>query len=129
MTNNIKEDKKMKTKNFKFETETGKSVEVTVSLITEKVLNADGDKITVPCCDVEVKTEIRDIDFISFSRPYKRSGLPDGYVAIIDNLILTQDQLVGIENIISEIECFLNLYKYSGSNKIHINVVNHVKHC
>jgi len=103
-------EKVMKTKEIKWTTESGKEVKVTVSLITEKTLDADGDKITVPACEIEVKTEIKEIDFFSFLPPRKKSNVPSGYVAAIMEasstraIPLTQSEYDNINNAISEME-------------------------
>lgn len=56
---NIKtiEEEKMK-KIITWTTGDGREAGVVVELITSKVLNADGDKITVHCCEMEIKATI-----------------------------------------------------------------------
>lgn len=36
---------------------TGQAIVVTVELVTEREINADGDKMTVPCCELRVWAE------------------------------------------------------------------------
>ena len=42
------------TREIRWETKTGKQVKVTIDLQTEKTLDADGYKVAVPTCEMDV---------------------------------------------------------------------------
>ena len=89
-------------KTIEWKTESGKEVKVNVELKLKEEINLDGDKCTVPCCELEVRTEIKELDFVSFEEPWKRAGLPDGYVAAIGRLIIEEKEYNKINNAIEE---------------------------
>ncbi len=89
---------------IKWETKTGKQVTCTITLTTQKTLNADGDKVTVPCCEMNMWAEVEGMGIIGYGKPYKRDDLPSGAVAAIGKLAIKPKQYEAILTAIAEIE-------------------------
>ena len=56
-------------KRIEWKTSTGKKATVTVSLILEEKINADGDIITVPACDMRIYAEVEGMGTVGYGRP------------------------------------------------------------
>lgn len=82
----------------------GKQARVVVELITEKVVDLDGDKCLVDCCEILVTAEVEGHGVVGTGRPWERDGLPDGCVACIGKLAFGAEQLQAIQAAIAEIE-------------------------
>lgn len=80
----------------------GKLVTVTVALTTERIIDADGDKVTVPCCEMSIAAEIDGMGHVGSGRP-QRANHPVA-VAKIGQLGITADNLSRINAAIKEIE-------------------------
>lgn len=89
---------------IKWKSQAGKEIKITVDLILEKELNADGDKITVPCCDIVIIAEVEEMGTIGVGEPWRRKGLSEGYVATIGKLGLGEDHCKQIEQAIAEVK-------------------------
>lgn len=87
-------------------TKSGATVTATAELVTSKVLDADGDKIEVPCCEKRVSVHVEGHgnqgDWIRKIDPVNRDGTI--FVARVGNLALTQDQVDTIRRLEAEIE-------------------------
>lgn len=82
-------------------TRDGKPVVVTVALVTERTVDADGHVITVPCCEMTIRAEVNGV-VVGYGRP-ERANHPVA-VAKIGKLGLTADNLSRIIAAIQEIE-------------------------
>ena len=85
----------------RWKTDTGKEVTVTVSLITEKVIWADGDKVTVPCCEIKVAATIDGVP--AGSGTPEKANHPIA-VAKIGKLGIRAEQLALIKEAIAKVE-------------------------
>ena len=79
---------------------TGKEAKVEIALILEETINADGDKITVKCCMMEIMASVEGMGIIGSGRPQKAQTA----AARIGKLGITQDNLDRINTAIAEIE-------------------------
>jgi hypothetical protein len=79
---------------------TGKEAKVTVELTTEETINADGHKVTVPCCDMTIRAEIEGMGVVGWGHPQKAQTA----VAKIGKLGIIKDNLDRINAAIAEIE-------------------------
>jgi len=82
-------------------TRDGKAVEVVVALVTEREVDADGHRVTVPCCEINVKALVGGIT-VGYGRPERASH--SVAVAKIGKLGLTADNLAAMNAAIGEIE-------------------------
>jgi len=89
-------------KEITWTTGTGKEAKVEIVLRLEKILDADGDKITVPCCEMDVIASIEGIGYVGSGRP--RAANQQGCVARIDKLGINAENLARINIAIAEIE-------------------------
>ena len=89
---------------IEWKTSKGLSASVCVKLVTEKILDADGDKITVPCCEMEIWATVEGHGIIGSGKPWERKGLPMGAVAVIGKLAIQPSQLQEINAAIAQIE-------------------------
>lgn len=89
---------------IEWKTSKGLAASVRINLVTEKTTNADGDKITVPCCEMEIWAEVEGHGIIGSGKPWVRKGLPMGAVATIGKLAIQPEQLQQINAAIAEIE-------------------------
>jgi len=83
-------------------TGTGKEAKVTVSLETEKTLWADGDEITVKCCEIKITAEVEGMGPIGTGRP--QSANHPQVVAKIGKLGIAAENLARINAAIAEVE-------------------------
>ena len=83
-------------------TKTGKAVEVTVELKTTRTINADGDKVDVKCCKMEIFAKVEGMGIVGSGRPerIKQGDL----VANIGKLGINAENLAKIESAIADIE-------------------------
>jgi hypothetical protein len=79
----------------------GREARVAVELITSKTTDADGDKITVDCCEIEITAAVNG-DIIGTGRPVKASH--PVAVAKIGKLGINAANLARINAAIAEIE-------------------------
>ena len=84
-------------------TGTGKAARVEVELITSKVIDADGDKVTVACCEMEITAEIEGMGCVGTGRPMTITP-QQGCVAKIGKLGIRPENLAKINAAIAEIE-------------------------
>lgn len=66
---------------------------VSMQLRTEKASDADGDKISVSCCETEIVARVEVLGIVGTGAPWTRPGLPAGIVATIGRLAITQENL------------------------------------
>jgi hypothetical protein len=90
-------------KEITWTTNTGKAVKVIVGLITSKVIDADGDKVTVACCEMEIIAEIDGMGCVGTGRPQTITP-QQGYIAKIGKLGIRPENLTKINAAIAEIE-------------------------
>ena len=79
----------------------GRTAEVTVSLITSKVLDADGDKITVKCCEMEITATVNG-EQVGYGYP-QTINHPVA-VAMIGKLGINKANMIKVEAAIDEIK-------------------------
>lgn len=84
-------------------TGTGKEAKVTVALKTERIIDADGDKVTVACCEMDITAEIEGMGFVGSGRPQKITP-QQGCIARIGKLGINADNLARINAAIAEVE-------------------------
>ena len=89
-------------KEITWTTGTGKTATVIVSLITSKTIDADGDKVTVACCEMEITADVDGIGYMGSGRPVKANH--PVAVAKIGNLGISAENLAKITAAIAEIE-------------------------
>ena len=80
----------------------GKEAKVEISLILGKELDADGDKVTVACCEIEIIASVEGMGCIGTGRPQKANH--PVAVAKIGKLGINADNLSRINAAIAEIE-------------------------
>ncbi len=90
-------------KEITWTTNTGKAVKVIVGLITSKVIDADGDKVTVACCEMEIIAEIDGMGCVGTGRPQTITP-QQGCIAKIGKLGIRPENLTKINAAIAEIE-------------------------
>ena len=95
------------TKKIEWTTKSGKTVAVTMEIETSREINADGDKVTVPCCcdmhttaTVDGQTVGYSINTINASHPAHKLGA----VAMCGNLCITQTNYDAIKAAQLELE-------------------------
>lgn len=79
----------------------GRTAEVTVSLITSKVLDADGDKITVPCCEMEIRATVNG-EMVGYG--YPQTIKHPVAVAMIGKLGINKANMTKVDAAIDEIK-------------------------
>ena len=89
-------------KEITWTTGTGKEAKVTVALRTERIIDADGDKVTVACCEMDITAEIDGMGHVGSGLPQKADH-PIA-VAKIGKLGINADNLARINAAIAEIE-------------------------
>jgi hypothetical protein len=93
-------------KKIEWTTKGGKAVVVTLEIQTSREINADGDKVTVSCCDmhtlatVDGQTVGRHINTINASHPAHKLGA----VAVCGNLCISQANYDAIKAALTELE-------------------------
>jgi len=94
------------TQKIEWTTKSGKAVVVTMEIQTSKEINTDGDKVTVPCCNmhttatVDGQTVGYSINSINASHPAHKLGA----VAMCGNLCITQANYDAIKAAQTELE-------------------------
>lgn len=84
-------------------TGTGKEAKVTVALKTEKTIWADGDNVTVACCEMDITAEVDGLGCIGTGRPMKITP-QQGCIAKIGKLGISAENLNRINAAIAEVE-------------------------
>ena len=79
----------------------GRTAEVAVRLITSKVLDADGDKITVSCCEMEIVATVNG-ERVGYG--YPQTVNHPVAVAKIGKLGISKTNMVKVEAAINEIK-------------------------
>ena len=82
-------------------TSDGRTAEVTVSLITSKELDADGDKITVPCCEMTIRATVNG-EMVGYG--YPQAIKHPVAVAMIGKLGISKANMVKVKAAIDEIK-------------------------
>ena len=82
----------------------GKQASVSVELITKKTINADGHKVDVDTCEIEIIANIDGIGCIGFGEPQNHPKLPAGYVSHIGKLVIDQKNTEKIYDAIYDIK-------------------------
>lgn len=77
---------------------------VTVTLTTSKTVDADGDKVTVPACELHITAEVEGMGMIGCGRPTTVKAAPAGVVACIGSLALSAEHLASINAAIAAAE-------------------------
>ena len=89
-------------KEITWEIKDGKKAMVEIALILSRVLNADGHKVRVPCCEIGVIATVEGSGCVGTGRPSAVNQ--QGCVARIGKLGIPADQLAEIKAAIAEIE-------------------------
>lgn len=84
-------------------TGTGKEAKITVALNLEKTIWADGDNVTVNCCEMDIIAEVDGLGCIGTGRPLKITP-QQGCIAKIGKLGISAENLGRINAAIAEIE-------------------------
>ena len=90
-------------KSISWVTSKGRKVDVSIRLVTNKQSDADGDKIDISCCEMEIMASVAGLGIVGSGTPWVRSGLPNGIVATIGRLAISQENLARINQAIAEI--------------------------
>jgi len=77
---------------------------VVVHLQTSKTINADGDLITVPTCDLHITATVEGLGLVGSGRPQKLVNHPSGAVATIGKLALRAENLLQVQSAIAMVE-------------------------
>jgi hypothetical protein len=94
---------------------TGKEAKVTIELVIKKTIDADGHKVTVPCCDLMIAAEVEGMGVVGYGHPQKAQTAP----AKIGRLAISQENLGLINAAISEIEAMPEWQaKVAGEQKV-----------
>lgn len=83
-------------------TKDGKAVTVTVDLKTSRTINADGDKVEVKCCEIEIFATAEGLGVVGSGRPEEIKH-PE-LAAKIGKLGITAARLAEINEAIAEVE-------------------------
>jgi len=75
-------------KEIKWQAANGKELKIIVDLVTSREINADGDKVTVDCCELNVRAYADD-NCVGYEEPVMITTHP-GLVAKIGKIGLTQ---------------------------------------
>lgn len=84
-----------------WKTQSGSKAEVAISLVTERVINADGHSVVTHCCEIRIEATVdgRDMGYgepIEINHPIA--------VARIGNLAMTAENFVRVEAAIAKIK-------------------------
>jgi len=90
-------------KSISWVTGKGQKVDVSIRLVTNKQSDADGDKIDISCCEMEIMASVEGLGIVGSGAPWVRSGLPNGIVATIGRLAISPENLARINQAIAEI--------------------------
>ena len=96
----------MTKKSIEWTTSDGSKVLVNVELVTEKTVDADGVKVVVPCCEIEIEATLNGKYIGNVLSTY---GIPENYrkmgvVAYIGKLGVIKENYKKIEEAINEIK-------------------------
>jgi len=96
----------MTKKSIEWTTSDGSKVLINVELVTEKTVNADGEKVSVPCCEIEMEAYLNGKYIGNVLSTY---GIPENYrkmgvVAYIGKLGIIEANYKKIEEAINEIK-------------------------
>ena len=86
---------------------TGKIITVTGNLVTEKEIWLDGDKDTIPCCEMSMDVTVdgkSQGDWVRKLTPAELKQAPAGYTHRVGQLGLTAENVTVIESVRAEIE-------------------------
>lgn len=89
-------------KEITWTTGAGKEAKVTVELVTEKVTDADGDKITVKCCEMIITASVDGMGILGMGRPQRETK--QGVAGRIGKLGMVKENLDRVNAAIAEIE-------------------------
>jgi hypothetical protein len=94
-------------KQITWKTQTGLNVIATVELITEEIINLDGDKCTVKCCKKNMTVVVDGIGnqgswIQQLPSPFEKNGVT--FVAKVGKLELTQEQVDNLSALNAQIE-------------------------
>lgn len=89
---------------IEWQTKDGRKVTVTVELETNRTINADGDKITVPVCEMNITAEVEGMGVVGMGGVQNVVVNTQGIVARIGKLAITADNLDRINEAIAEVE-------------------------
>lgn len=87
----------------KWQTTTGKKVEVTVELILTETIWADGDSIDVKCCKIDIIANVEGLGCVGTGSPNKHGAMSPA-VARIGKLGLVEDNYQRVMTAISKIK-------------------------
>ena len=87
----------------KWQTTTGKKVEVTAELILTETIWADGDKVEVGCCKIEVTADVEGMGCVGAGYPIKHGAVAPA-VARVGKLGLVEENYRRVMAAISEVE-------------------------
>ena len=90
-------------KSISWVTGKGQEVDVAIRLVENKKSDADGDKIDISCCEMEIMASVEGLGIVGSGTPWVRSGLPNGIVATIGRLAISRENLARINQAIAEI--------------------------
>jgi hypothetical protein len=86
---------------------TGKTITVTGELVTEKEIWLDGDKDTIPCCEMSLDVTVdgnSQGDWVRKLTPAELKQAPAGYTHRVGQLGLTAENVAVIKGVRGEIE-------------------------
>lgn len=85
-------------------TGTGKQATVDIELVTSRTINLDGDKHTVPCCEIEITASVEGLGIVGTGEPTTIPANGRNLVACIGKLGLTSETRALVEAAIAEIK-------------------------
>jgi len=88
---------------IKWETSKGNKAIVEIKFITEETIDADGDKITVPCCEMYMTTHL-DGKILGYGEPRPLANVPGHTGVICWKLAVPMDKMEEINAAIFEVE-------------------------
>ena len=92
-------------KEITWKTLTGKTVTVTVELLTSKTITTEWDKFEKKICELEIKASVEGMGLVGFGTPQKATDPKhDFVVAKIGPLGINQENLNKINEAISEVK-------------------------
>ena len=91
-------------KEITWQTKTGQVAKVEIELILEDTLDADGDKVTVPVCRMDITASVEEMGVVGTGGIVRVSGNDKGLVARIGRLGLSEDNFDRINAAIADIK-------------------------
>ncbi len=85
----------------------GKEITITVELILSETIWADGDRIEVKCCEMDIRAEAEGIGTLANDAPYKRDNIKSplgNAVAVMGKLALNQEKYDLVMATIAKVE-------------------------